>query len=300
MTDAIAEVPTRRHDFRTDDEFAVLCPLQTSEERELLEASILAHGVREPLVVWREEKLLLDGHTRVRICDEHRLPVDVVEYSFPDRAAARAWVIDNQLGRRNLAEEQRRYLRGKRLLVEKKDKTENLREGDAPKHQSDASGKTAARIAEREGVSQATIERDAEYARAIDKISETCPKARGAILTGKLNLTREEVARAATAAPRSLGQVKRAAMTKPATKGISFDKFMTRAAASAAAHARPKEKYVRRIDTLGVQLAKAVHRYKMAGHPVAALSAVEGIVFARRMLAEMGGDAAATSGGARP
>src|SRR5438105_4298973 len=60
--------------FRIDEEFERLCPRLTSEERDLLASSIVAHGVREPLVVWRETKILLDGHTRLAVCDEHDVP----------------------------------------------------------------------------------------------------------------------------------------------------------------------------------------------------------------------------------
>ena len=38
-------------------------PLSDEEER-MLEESILAEGVRDPLVVWREENVLVDGHHR--------------------------------------------------------------------------------------------------------------------------------------------------------------------------------------------------------------------------------------------
>src|SRR5262245_23106421 len=106
--------------FRLDEEFSTLCPVVDREERELLRASLLEHGVREPLVVWKEERLLLDGHRRLLLCREHEITFPVVEYSFADRDAARRWVIDNALGRRNLTREQRDYLIGKRYLAERR------------------------------------------------------------------------------------------------------------------------------------------------------------------------------------
>lgn len=196
--------------FRTDEEFEQLCPPLTSDEHAMLTSSILAHGVREPLVVWKEERILLDGHTRLAICKRHYLPYPVAEYSLQDRAAARAFVIDNALARRNLTEEQRRYLRGKRLLAEKKDKTENLREGELPKHQGDASGKTASRIAKREGVSQATVERDARFAADVDAVATTAgPDAKAAILAGSAKATRAQVRRVAAQRPTSLADFRR-------------------------------------------------------------------------------------------
>jgi len=195
-------------DFRMDGEFAALFPVHTDEERQLLAASILAHGVREPLVLWREENILLDGHSRLAICDEHRLPFPVVAYSFEDRDAARRFLIDNALGRRNLTREQRDYLVGRRYLAEKQS---HGGERGASRHSDDLPPKTAAKIADAVGVSARTVERAAEFAASIDKISETCPTAKAAILTGAVKLTRAEAARAAAAAPRSLAQVKAAA-----------------------------------------------------------------------------------------
>ena len=79
----------------------------TEEEFRLLEESILAEGVRDPLVVWREENVLVDGHHRKQICDKHGLPYSVTYLSFPDIDAAKAWMDLNQLGRRNLTKEKR-------------------------------------------------------------------------------------------------------------------------------------------------------------------------------------------------
>jgi len=80
---------------------------QSEEENRLLEESILAEGCRDPLVVWREEGVLVDGHHRKAICDKHGVPYSVVYRSFPDIEAVKAWMDLNQLGRRNLSKEDR-------------------------------------------------------------------------------------------------------------------------------------------------------------------------------------------------
>ena len=79
----------------------------TEEEFRLLEESILAEGVRDPLVVWREENVLVDGHHRKAICDRHGLPYSVVYRSFKDIKEAKRWMRLNQLSRRNLDREER-------------------------------------------------------------------------------------------------------------------------------------------------------------------------------------------------
>jgi len=89
-------------DPRVDPEFEALIPPLQNDELEGLERSILSEGCRDALVVWREERILLDGHNRLAICQQHSVEFDVVELSFGDRTAAKLWMLRNQLGRRNI------------------------------------------------------------------------------------------------------------------------------------------------------------------------------------------------------
>src|SRR5690606_18541480 len=47
---------------------------------------------------------LVDGHHRYEICNRHGLPFEVIEKEFDCREAVLVWIIENQLGRRNLPE----------------------------------------------------------------------------------------------------------------------------------------------------------------------------------------------------
>jgi hypothetical protein len=105
--------------LRIDSEFQALIPSLSDDELAQLEANLLAEGCRNPLVVWAETGLLLDGHNQHGICEEHGLGFEVQALSLPDRDAATNWIIDHQLGRRNLPEEQQSYLRGQRYNREK-------------------------------------------------------------------------------------------------------------------------------------------------------------------------------------
>jgi hypothetical protein len=51
-----------------------------------------------------DRKTIVDGHNRHEICTRLGLPFDITEMAFPDRNAAMIWIIDNQQGRRNLAD----------------------------------------------------------------------------------------------------------------------------------------------------------------------------------------------------
>ena len=85
-----------------DPEFKELMIHQSNEEQALFEASLMAEGCRDAIVVWKEERIVVDGHHRIDFCSSHGIPFAVVERSFPDRTAAKDWMIMNQLGRRNL------------------------------------------------------------------------------------------------------------------------------------------------------------------------------------------------------
>ena len=74
----------------------------------MLEANIVAEGrVRDPLVVWDEWDILVDGHHRYAIATAHNLPFAVYRRSFADFDAVREWVSLNQAGRRNWTKDER-------------------------------------------------------------------------------------------------------------------------------------------------------------------------------------------------
>lgn len=72
----------------------------TDEEKRELETDILVRGCVVPLIVWNG--LLVDGHHRYEICKKHNIPFDVKEIEFENREYAKAWILTNQLARRNL------------------------------------------------------------------------------------------------------------------------------------------------------------------------------------------------------
>lgn len=92
--------------IRIDREFKKLIPALAEGERTQLEANLVeAGGARDPLVIWNG--ILLDGHNRYEICERLRLPYVLKRLRFPDRLAAQIWIRWNQLGRRNLTDDQR-------------------------------------------------------------------------------------------------------------------------------------------------------------------------------------------------
>jgi hypothetical protein len=97
-------------DIRIDPEFQSLIPPLTPDELAQLEANLLDDGCRDRLVVWGQTGTLLDGHHRHVICQQHGIPFKVTPLDFADRGAALQWTVLNQMGRRNLSDDQRAVL----------------------------------------------------------------------------------------------------------------------------------------------------------------------------------------------
>lgn len=87
---------------------AYIDPL-TPEEHESLERSLLAEGCRDALVLWGN--VLVDGHNRYGICQQHGLPFQTVQNPrFQSIEDVHLWMIDQHLGRRSVSDYQRGVL----------------------------------------------------------------------------------------------------------------------------------------------------------------------------------------------
>ena len=87
--------------LNVDSEFQSLIPPLSEDEYQRLERSILAEGVRDPIITW--DGTIIDGHNRYRICQEHGIEFKTFSRSFASRDAAKIWIIENQFARRNLS-----------------------------------------------------------------------------------------------------------------------------------------------------------------------------------------------------
>ena len=102
-----------------DPEFRDKFPPLTETEFKTLEENIIKDGkVLMPIMVWNET--IIDGHNRYTIVQKHpEIPFKVEEIGFADRYEAIVWICRNQLGRRNLTDEQKTYLIGKQYEAQK-------------------------------------------------------------------------------------------------------------------------------------------------------------------------------------
>ena len=135
-----------------DKEFKDLITLLAEDEYKGLEQNIIERGCLDNIKTW--EGIIIDGHNRYEICEKHNLSFGVTELLFSTREEVINWIIDNQLGRRNLTPWQMSVLRGKRYEAEKKEHG-----GDRKSmYQNDTLISTREELSDQYGVSPATIQ----------------------------------------------------------------------------------------------------------------------------------------------
>ena len=90
--------------LRIDPEFESLIPPLSDDEFKQLEENIVEAGmVYDPIITW--DGVIIDGHNRWKIIQKHpEVSYKTYMEIFSDRNEAKLWIINNQLGRRNLSE----------------------------------------------------------------------------------------------------------------------------------------------------------------------------------------------------
>ena len=162
------------------------------EELFLLEKSIVKEGCREPLIVWEkteDQLVLVDGHNRFKICQKNNIPFKVKKIKFSRLEEAKLWMIDNQMGRRNLTPDQMSYYRGLKYLALKKKKGGY----DNVKSKGQIETSTSEAVAKLFHVSESTIKRDAKFAEGLNIVGRTNPKLKTKILTAEAKVKKGDV-----------------------------------------------------------------------------------------------------------
>lgn len=178
------------------DQLRALIPPLTADELHQLELNILKHGVKDPLSIWETTAsiaqiddsntpvyVLIDGHNRYDICKKNRLDYRINLLKFTSLDEVKDYMIDFQLGRRNLSPEQASYLRGLRYLQQK-----SMRGGD--KFSTEGQQDVSIALGTEYGVSSRTIKRDGEFASGLNKLSTSLKQE---ILTGKQKLPKATI-----------------------------------------------------------------------------------------------------------
>jgi len=89
-----------------DPEFKRLIPPLSDDEFQQLEQNILSRRkCWDAIMLW--DGIIIDGHNRFYICVKHGIEFEVKEMCFASREDAKLWILENQLGRRNLTDAMR-------------------------------------------------------------------------------------------------------------------------------------------------------------------------------------------------
>lgn len=196
---------TQGVDFKIDPEFEnKIPPIGTEEFRQLEENILMAREVYEPLVVW--DGTLVDGHNRWKVLQRHSdvtIKWRVRHMDFADKWAAFDWMYKNQLGRRNLTDEQRTYLLGKMYEARKKSigAQDGNKNAEKQRMQNEFielhNGRTMRTydvIAKEQGVNASTVQRAERFSKGVDALREVSSEAADKVLKGKAKIARSKVA----------------------------------------------------------------------------------------------------------
>ena len=200
-----------------DPEFRDKIPPMSKEDFDGLRDDIIRDGyVRDPLVVWKEENILLDGHHRWNVIQDNlellgnKYKVDYK--SFPDRWAAIAWICANQLHRHNMTEIQRMKLIQEEYEARQKSQGAQVGNRNAQKQSGeihhfesdsiervkqgrpDNELKTRPTIAKEHGITENEVRTAIEVGRGIDKAEEVVPGFKKAVLSGDVKITKKDAA----------------------------------------------------------------------------------------------------------
>ena len=191
------------HKLKINKEFKNLIrPLQQQEYLQL-EANIISDGCRDAIITWNG--YIVDGHNRYEICTTHQIPFEVQEMDFECKEAAIAWICANQLGRRNITMETRKFLIGMQYESEKivssirNAKGNNQHSSDAYEKLDEAEAmifsrhQTAQKIADEHQISNGSVQKYAMYTRALEEIGKSAPTLVPKILSGRYKISHKNI-----------------------------------------------------------------------------------------------------------
>ena len=200
--------------LKIDPEFQSQIPPLTNDEFKQLEENILKEGkLISPLIVWNNT--LVDGHNRYAILQKHpEIYFSTMPLRFENREEAVAWICKNQLGRRNLTPEQKKFLVGKQYSIEHRKPggngnnqytattqetvQEELCQNDTiPPTSAEASIRK--QIAERNNVSESYVARSEKFMRGVEIMEQMMPGTKEKILSGQFKVRDADMHRLARA-----------------------------------------------------------------------------------------------------
>ena len=209
-------------ELRIDPEFRDVIPKNEELDNQryaALEEEILRVGyVRNPIVVWKEENTIADGHHRWGIIQKHwdtlkdKFSIDYV--SFPNRWAVIDWICSNQDNQHNLTDEMRAYLLKTQYEARQKSSGGQIGNNNAEKrggqnlhldlshindseipneHKPDKTPKTRLSIAKEHNISEGAVKSAVEFGRGVDSGEAVYPGFKQKVLSGEVKTTKKNI-----------------------------------------------------------------------------------------------------------
>ncbi len=179
----------------------LVAPMNSVELHEM-EEDIRLNGGNRGVRVWG--RIILADHEYYEYCHRQNIPFCLVDVPLTNRTEATAWVCRNQLARKSLAEEMRKYLIGKQSIAERSAasyllKSSVHREGGLTlesiekTYRENTLTRIRARIGTQYAINHITVRKYEAYARSIDRIYQSSQEFVNAHLSGRLKLSFEKV-----------------------------------------------------------------------------------------------------------
>lgn len=173
-------------------------PLST-EQFTQLEQNLITHGCQDALILWettstelqqddldRTVYVLVDGHNRYAICQKNKIEFKINLKIFESIEKVKEFMIDLQLGRRNITPEEESYLRGLKYNTQKGNRGVVLQtQGEESKPIN-----VAEKLADEFNVSVRTIKNDGKFAEGLSKLSKELQEQ---VLSGTSLLSKKQV-----------------------------------------------------------------------------------------------------------
>lgn len=94
-------------ELKIDNELRNLLPPLTDEEYKQLEKNIVENGFDKNFPIMEWHGFIVDGHNRYSICKKHNIKPVIGTLAYDTKEEVMEWMLDIQLGRRNLSPIQR-------------------------------------------------------------------------------------------------------------------------------------------------------------------------------------------------
>lgn len=181
------------------DELKDLIRPLSQEQFNQLEQNLLTHGCQDALILWETTStelqqddldttvyVLVDGHNRYAICQKNKIEFKINLKIFESIEKVKEFMIDLQLGRRNITPEEESYLRGLKYNTQKANRGVALQvQGEDSKPVN-----VAEKLADEFNVSVRTIKNDGKFAEGLSKLSKELQEQ---VLTGSSVLSKKQI-----------------------------------------------------------------------------------------------------------